>query len=40
LIWKKHLVVDVDLKSLFDDIGHVPMRAKVARRSRTVECSA
>ncbi len=32
LIWKKHLVVDVDLKSFFDDIGHVPMLAKVARR--------
>lgn len=32
LIWKKHLVVDVDLKSFFDDIGHVPMLMKVARR--------
>ena len=32
LIWKKHLVVDVDLKSFFDDIGHERMLAKVARR--------
>jgi RNA-directed DNA polymerase len=32
LIWKKHLVVDVDLKSFFDDIRHAPMLAKVARR--------
>lgn len=34
LIWKKHLVVDVDLKSYFDDIGHVPILAKIARRIR------
>ena len=32
LMYKKHLVVDVDLKSFFDDIRHVPMLAKVARR--------
>jgi RNA-directed DNA polymerase len=32
LMWKKHLVVDVDLKSFFDDIGHAPMLAKIARR--------
>ena len=32
MIWKKHLVVDVDLKSFFDDIRHAPMLAKVARR--------
>lgn len=32
LIWKKHLVVDVDLKSFFDDIRHDRMLAKVARR--------
>jgi RNA-directed DNA polymerase len=32
LIWKKHLVVDVDLKSFFDDIRHAPMLAKIARR--------
>jgi RNA-directed DNA polymerase len=32
LIWKKHLIVDVDLKSYFDDIRHAPMLAKVARR--------
>jgi group II intron reverse transcriptase/maturase len=32
LIWKKHLVVDVDPKSFFDDIRHAPMLAKVARR--------
>jgi RNA-directed DNA polymerase len=32
LMRKKHLVVDVDLKSFFDDIGHAPMLAKVARR--------
>ncbi|MCW5593715.1 MAG: group II intron reverse transcriptase/maturase [Burkholderiales bacterium] len=32
LIWKKHLVVDVDLKSFFDDIGHAPLLAKIARR--------
>lgn len=34
LIGKKHLVVDVDLKSFFDDIGHAPMLAKIARRVR------
>ena len=32
LIWKKHLVVDVDLRSFFDDIRHDRMLAKVARR--------
>jgi len=32
LMYKKHLVVDVDLKSFFDDIRHVSMLAKVARR--------
>lgn len=32
LMWKKHLVVDVDLKSFFDDIGHAPMLTKIARR--------
>lgn len=32
LMWKKHLVVDVDLKSFFDDIRHDRMLAKVARR--------
>ncbi len=32
LMWKKHLVVDVDLKSFFDDIGHAPLLAKIARR--------
>jgi len=32
LMYKKHLVVDVDLKSFFDDIRHDRMLAKVARR--------
>lgn len=32
LIYQKHLVLDVDLKSFFDDIRHVPVLAKVARR--------
>jgi group II intron reverse transcriptase/maturase len=34
MIWKKHLVADVDLKSFFDDIGHTPLLAKIARRVR------
>jgi RNA-directed DNA polymerase len=32
LMYKKHLVVDVDLKSFFDDIRHDRMLEKVARR--------
>lgn len=32
LMWLKHLVLDVDLKSYFDDIRHGPVLAKVARR--------
>ena len=32
LIYQKHLVLDVDLKSFFDDIWHAPVLAKVARR--------
>jgi len=32
LIYQKHLVLDVDLKSFFDDIRHAPVLAKVARR--------
>ncbi len=32
LIRQKHLVLDVDLKSFFDDIRHVPVLARVARR--------
>ncbi len=32
LMWMKHLVLDVDLKSYFDDIRHGPVLAKVARR--------
>jgi RNA-directed DNA polymerase len=32
LIYKKHLVVDVDLKSFFDDIRHDRMLEKMARR--------
>jgi RNA-directed DNA polymerase len=34
LIYQKHLVLDVDLKSFFDDIRHAPVLAKVARRVR------
>ena len=34
LIRQKHLVLDVDLKSFFDDIRHVPVMARVARRVR------
>jgi RNA-directed DNA polymerase len=34
LIYQKHLVLDVDLKSFFDDIRHVPVLARVARRVR------
>ncbi len=32
LMWKKHLVVEVDLRSFFDDIRHDRMLAKLARR--------
>jgi RNA-directed DNA polymerase len=32
LIYSKHLVVDVDLKSFFDDIRHDRMLEKMARR--------
>jgi RNA-directed DNA polymerase len=32
LIYQKHLVLDVDLKSFFDDIRHTPVLARVARR--------
>lgn len=32
LIHKKHLALDVDLKSFFDDIRHMSVLAKVARR--------
>lgn len=32
LMWRKLLVLDVDLKSYFDDIRHGPVLAKVARR--------
>ena len=32
LIYHKHLVLDVDLKSFFDNIRHGPVLAKVARR--------
>jgi RNA-directed DNA polymerase len=32
LMYQKHLVLDVDLKSYFDDIRHAPVLAKVARR--------
>jgi RNA-directed DNA polymerase len=32
LMWHKLLVLDVDLKSYFDDIRHGPVLAKVARR--------
>jgi RNA-directed DNA polymerase len=32
LMWHKHLVLDVDLKSYFDDIRHGPVLEKVARR--------
>jgi RNA-directed DNA polymerase len=34
LIRRKHLVLDVDLKSFFDDIRHAPVMARVARRVR------
>jgi RNA-directed DNA polymerase len=34
LIYQKHLVLDVDLKSFFDDIRHASVLAKVARRVR------
>ncbi len=34
MMYQKHLVLDVDLKSFFDDIRHVPVIAKVARRVR------
>jgi len=34
MMWMKHLVADVDLKSFFDDIGHAPLLAKIARRVR------
>ena len=34
LIYQKHLVLDVDLKSFFDDIRHALVLAKVARRVR------
>jgi RNA-directed DNA polymerase len=34
LMWQKHLVLDVDLKSFFDDIRHSPVMTKVARRVR------
>ncbi len=34
LIRQKHLVLDVDLKSFFDDIRHAPVLARVARRVR------
>lgn len=34
MIYQKHLVLDVDLKSFFDDIRHAPVLAKVARRVR------
>ncbi len=34
LMYQKHLVLDVDLKSFFDDIRHTPVLAKVARRVR------
>jgi retron-type reverse transcriptase len=33
-MYQKHLVLDVDLKSFFDDIRHAPVLAKVARRVR------
>lgn len=32
MMFQKHLVLDVDLKSFFDDIRHAPVLAKVARR--------
>jgi RNA-directed DNA polymerase len=32
LMYQKHLALDVDLKSFFDDIRHAPVLAKVARR--------
>jgi RNA-directed DNA polymerase len=32
LMCQKHLALDVDLKSFFDDIRHAPVLAKVARR--------
>jgi RNA-directed DNA polymerase len=32
MMYLKHLVLDVDLKSFFDDIRHAPVLAKVARR--------
>jgi RNA-directed DNA polymerase len=32
MMYQKHLVLDVDLKSFFDDIRHAPVLAKVARR--------
>lgn len=32
LMYQKHLVLDVDLKSFFDDIRHVPVLERVARR--------
>ena len=34
LMYQKHLVLDVDLKSFFDDIRHAPVLARVARRVR------
>jgi RNA-directed DNA polymerase len=34
LMYQKHLALDVDLKSFFDDIRHAPVLAKVARRVR------
>lgn len=34
MMYQKHLVLDVDLKSFFDDIRHAPVLAKVARRVR------
>ena len=34
LLCKKRLILDVDLKSFFDDIRHAPVLAKVARRVR------
>jgi RNA-directed DNA polymerase len=34
MMYQKHLVLDVDLKSFFDDIRHGPVLARVARRVR------
>ena len=39
LIWKKHLVVDVDLKSFFDDIGTGRCSRRWPGGSKTTGCS-